>query len=593
MSKIKLLNNQGDEVTIEHSNTSSKQGNSVINIKDITKQVDTIVDLKALDGTHKLVYVTGYHTKGDGAFGSHFFEWDATSTEADNGGTIIKLTNVDTGRYKLKYDGSVNVKWFGVKGDYVLANGTLNPHQTDDTQAIQNAINSVSINLSSNGTLIDNAKIILIPKGVYLVSNICIHNNVTIKGEGKTNTIIKANGTSGSTFYSTKFTGGTRSYSTNIESLTIIGEPSLRFISGSNATLPTVGGIDISSSIGCYIKNVNVYYLDGIALNLDTTQDSSFIFVEALHCTKGVNIGKYDNDISNALHFSHTRVENCSNYLLNINGKDAQVRDVTFSDCKFESGDIKIQSCNGIIFDGCSFMSALANDYMIKIVDGLIADTRCIVFNSNLFTSSLYQTTRAISSTITTEPVVITDNVISTLGSPVFYGNVYTENNAFFDCNSPVIELTSGGEAINNIVKVATYNTISANEVDGIYGDVNRNYNYSNIQIFNVTSGTIVDYTGLSGNDIFKNQNSFPITVTGLFKILYDAGGASISVVTRLGNSQSVLQDSSVFNINSNENTNGTSVPCTICVPAGAYFSFFSTSVDAVALSGGSITPVS
>ena len=113
MSKIKLLNNQGDEVTIEHSDTLSKQGNLVVNIKDIIKQVDTIANLKALDGSHKLVYVTGYHTAGDGAFGSHFFEWDATSTEADNGGTIIKLDSIDTGRYKLKYNGDVNTRWFG------------------------------------------------------------------------------------------------------------------------------------------------------------------------------------------------------------------------------------------------------------------------------------------------------------------------------------------------------------------------------------------------------------------------------------------------------------------------------------------------
>ena len=40
MSSIKLLNNQGDVVTIEHSDTSSKQGNSVVNIKDVTKQID-------------------------------------------------------------------------------------------------------------------------------------------------------------------------------------------------------------------------------------------------------------------------------------------------------------------------------------------------------------------------------------------------------------------------------------------------------------------------------------------------------------------------------------------------------------------------
>jgi len=134
-SKIKLLNNQGDEVTIEHSDTSSKQGSTVVNIKDITKQVDTIADLKLLDGSHKLVYVTGYHTKGDGAFGSHIFEWDATSTEADNGGTIIKLNSVATGRYKLKYDGAVNVKWFGAKDITITGNENY-----DSTVNIQSAI---------------------------------------------------------------------------------------------------------------------------------------------------------------------------------------------------------------------------------------------------------------------------------------------------------------------------------------------------------------------------------------------------------------------------------------------------------------------
>ena len=40
MSKIKLFNNQGDEVTIEHSDTVSAQENLVINIKDVAKQVD-------------------------------------------------------------------------------------------------------------------------------------------------------------------------------------------------------------------------------------------------------------------------------------------------------------------------------------------------------------------------------------------------------------------------------------------------------------------------------------------------------------------------------------------------------------------------
>jgi len=164
MSKINLLNNQGDEVTIEHSNTTSAQGNSVVNIKDVTKQVDTIADLKALDGSHKLVYVTGYHTAGDGAFGSHVFEWDATSTEADNGGTIIKLNSVATGRYKLKYDGAVNVKWFGAKDTNINGNENF-----DSTVFIQAALNS-----SYN---------VYIGIGVYLItSDITINDNTTLYG---------------------------------------------------------------------------------------------------------------------------------------------------------------------------------------------------------------------------------------------------------------------------------------------------------------------------------------------------------------------------------------------------------------------------
>lgn len=78
-----------------------------------TTTISTVEKLKSLSNPISKVWLSGYHTKGDGAFGSHIFEWDETSTEADNGGTIIKLTNVSTGRYKLRYRGAANVKWFG------------------------------------------------------------------------------------------------------------------------------------------------------------------------------------------------------------------------------------------------------------------------------------------------------------------------------------------------------------------------------------------------------------------------------------------------------------------------------------------------
>jgi len=172
MSKIKLLNNQGDEVTIEHSDTASAQGNSVVNIKDVTKQVDTIADLKLLDGSHKLVYVTGYHTKGDGAFGRHFFEWDATSTEADNGGTIIKLNSVATGRYKLKYDDCVYPEYFGAKGD-----------GSDDTQSFDNFTNYLRNSDTKEGKLLGKTYAL----HYWDLSNL---NKINISGASRTSTKI-------------------------------------------------------------------------------------------------------------------------------------------------------------------------------------------------------------------------------------------------------------------------------------------------------------------------------------------------------------------------------------------------------------------
>jgi hypothetical protein len=57
------------------------------------------------------ITVLGYYAEGDGGGGT--FYWDATSTETDNGGTVIKATSVTTGRWMRVFSGAVNVKWFG------------------------------------------------------------------------------------------------------------------------------------------------------------------------------------------------------------------------------------------------------------------------------------------------------------------------------------------------------------------------------------------------------------------------------------------------------------------------------------------------
>jgi hypothetical protein len=63
----------------------------------------------------------GFWVPGDGGGGVFF--WDPSSVEADDGGTVIKVIGITTGRWKRVYSGPLNVRWFGAKGDGVADDG--------------------------------------------------------------------------------------------------------------------------------------------------------------------------------------------------------------------------------------------------------------------------------------------------------------------------------------------------------------------------------------------------------------------------------------------------------------------------------------
>jgi hypothetical protein len=103
----------------------------------------------------KVVIATGCVTAGDR--GGGVFYWDSSSAEADNGGTVIGPITLDPaclplpGRWIRVYDGLLDVRWFGARGD-----GT-----TNDTEALQNALDEVRVRGGS----------LYFPPGRYIVKS--------------------------------------------------------------------------------------------------------------------------------------------------------------------------------------------------------------------------------------------------------------------------------------------------------------------------------------------------------------------------------------------------------------------------------------
>ncbi|NHA06336.1 hypothetical protein G7092_21180 [Mucilaginibacter sp. HC2] len=95
---------------------------------------------------NEFVYIQGHDVIGDG--GQGFFYWDNT-TGANNGGTMIPGPS---GCWKRVYDGFLNAKWFGAKGDGI----------TDDRVALTNAINAAVVL----------GRTLFIPKGTYYVPTV-------------------------------------------------------------------------------------------------------------------------------------------------------------------------------------------------------------------------------------------------------------------------------------------------------------------------------------------------------------------------------------------------------------------------------------
>lgn len=134
------------------------------------EKINNIAELKQRVGiANSNISLLGYYSVGDGGGGE--FYWDSTSTETDNGGTIIQVTGFTTGRWKRVFSNYIDVRCFGSKGD----------GSTDDSINIQNAINY--LNSINGGSL-------FVSNGNYKITQkLFLYSNIKIIGDGNSNFI--------------------------------------------------------------------------------------------------------------------------------------------------------------------------------------------------------------------------------------------------------------------------------------------------------------------------------------------------------------------------------------------------------------------
>jgi hypothetical protein len=411
------------------------------------KSISTINNLR-LETTPingNVVILLGYYAAGDKPLVS--YKWDSASTATDNGGNIIKITAITTGRWIGTFS-DANVKDFGAKGDY---NRSLNTG-TDDYLAFQNAINSKE-NRASN---------VIVPRGDYKIgSTLELGQSTSITG---IQTLFPVQETSGADLIyvsqtALHFTNNTNGFTTQtalsvayrsqgiqLRYLGIFGggeaqgKTGLSLVENTNSTA-TFNKIGLPTVESCYFWDWDTI------TNASGTDSFNFLKNHLSNCRVGLNGGLSENVITNNIFYkiSETAViTNGSNYLVSDNEfepttttgvslliangtKDIRVVDNHFKKNKFSINiTATTGQVNGIISNN-SFVEAYGDKYIF------ISGSNNIKITNNIFNSTSLNTVAGNFIRVSaSKNISINDNLFSKTSTGLITKPVYIENSVNF-----------------------------------------------------------------------------------------------------------------------------------------------------------------
>ena len=422
---------------------------------------DTVATLRARTddpsaNPSNAVFLRGHTTVDDGAFGSLYFKWDATSTTADNGGTIIKLTSIATGRYLLQYSGAVNVEWFGAVGDGVRVANQVEIQKALDSGASQ----------------------VYAPYSVYLMaSRVTVPVGVTLRGDGIGKTTLKM---------------------TASERVVVLSDDSS--IHGMTLDANNLHGVSeltaLSIASNCNVTNIEAMgAYSGVSLGDATSQSKSFVTNLITHdnTSRGILIDPFGS--YNILKNIHSYSNGNAGILIGHGSHDNIVDGFTLSDINNASLWLHQGAYNNIITNGIITDPALASSVGINIGASSYGNRV-----SNMKVYGYIRGGQIVGDDIDGVYPAIPDhesnfNIISDID---FYGSDNTDTDSYgftFQQQGPATPTAN-----NNVVKNCSF--------DGYYGvfrnvsDAANNCNIHNIATTNVGAGEVMKAMFSSSNVI-------------------------------------------------------------------------------------------